>query len=187
MVVKDPEGKVIYDSGYKPAHSWVIQFLEVLGAIHSRPGFISITQVNGSEDYVYQRFGDGMRVLQLGAGVNNSDYGIVVGDGDTPPTNTDFCLEAQILEGSGAGQLTHGVMGIAAPAVVLGNVDLVTNRVFTNNSGTTITVEEVGVYYRYYQDGDEHPFLAIRDVLSPTVDIPDKCSLTVYYTWRTTV
>ena len=110
-----------------------------------------------------------------------------MGTGDTAADNTDIALEAQIAEGAGAGQLTHGAQAIEAVAVVGSNVDLELKRSFTNNSGDTITVKEAGIYCRSIQNGTYGYHMLVRDVLGASVEIPDKCSLAVYYTMRTTV
>ncbi|GAI61618.1 unnamed protein product, partial [marine sediment metagenome] len=56
---------------------------------------------------------------------------------------------------------------------------------FPNNTGSTITIKEAGIYI--FSGGLSY-FCIIRDVLgAPGVTVPDKCALTVYYTLRTTV
>jgi len=185
-VVRDPDGKIITDTGRKPARSFVIQFLEfVYGMID--PSNVSATDLAGAETLFYKTGTPVFALLQIEAVVNDSDYGVVVGTGDTAATNTDYKLETQLTEGVGLGNITHGAQVVGTAAVVGANVDLVLTRAFTNNTGSTITVKEAGIYTEY--SGVTGPFYhcIVRDVLPGSVDVPDKCSLTVIYTVRTTV
>lgn len=185
LVVTDKDGKVISDSGEKEAHSYLIQFLEFICAMFDSV-ITSATNTDGAESTIYTQTGELPDFFFTNAGINNDAYGIIVGTnaGSTPEDNTNFKLDTKIAEGSGAGQLTHNATTLDAPAVVGTNVDCVIKRSFTNNSGSTITVKETGVRVRYNPTGKHH--LIMRDIVSDT-PIPDLCSLSVYYTMRTTV
>jgi len=182
-VVRDPDGKIISDTGHKPSRSFVIQFLEFIYSMGMGTDR-KATDVDGAEDWFYTSGGTSMNLLDIDAAVNEDDIGIVVGTGDTAETNTDYKLETQLTEGITAGKITHGAMDIGTAAVVGANVDEVLKRAFTNLTGDTITVKEAGLYCT---STDMRWHCLIRDVLGTTVDVPDKCSLTVTYTWRTTV
>lgn len=188
-VVQDPDGKIITDTGRKPARSFVIQLLEWLH-FQFKDGTTTetATATDGTEDTIY--YGDGTFGTQgnhgrIDALVNIDDYGIVVGTGDTAETNTDYKLDTQLTEGVGAGNITHGEQVIEAVAEVGANVDLEVKRSFVNNTGSTITIKEAGLYMKSGRFAAY--FCIIRDVLPASVDVPDKCALTVYYTLRTTV
>lgn len=184
-VVKEPGGKVISDTGQKPAKSFVIQFLEFIYGIAKAVGNVTATDVNGAEENLYFATGLANIHLRIDAPVNNSDYGIVIGTGDTGETNTNYKLETQLTEGVGAGNITHGAMDKVATAEVGANVDLELKRSFINNTGSAILVKEAGIYTKFVSTLKYH--CIIRDVLPAPVNVPDKCSLTVYYTLRTTV
>ena len=183
-VVKDPEGKILSDTGKKPSKSLVIQFLEFIYAMFNFDADLSATATDGTEDKIYDGDVDCEYHLRVDAALNVALYGIVVGTGTTPETNTDYKLETQITEGTGAGQLTHGTTTIADAAVVGANVDLEVTRTFTNGSGNTITVTEAGIYTK---QGAGFYHCIIRDVLGAGIDVTNKCSLSVIYTLRTTV
>jgi len=185
-VVTDPDGKVISDTGNKKARSFLIQFLEYIGAMFDDPGTVDATATDGTEDMLYWPGQAGGVQFMADAGVNIGTHGLVVGTGDTAPTNTDYSLETKIAEGAGAGQLTHGVVVFTAAAVVGANVDMIIQRAFTNNSGSTITVKEAGIYTEMTVVGPYYHCI-VRDVLGVPVDVPNRCSLAVYYTFRTTV
>lgn len=182
-VVRDPDGKVISDTGRKPAKSFLIQFLEFVSGLFYYTSTLNATAVDGTEDPIYIPANDGDTHFRVDGGVHVGTHGIVVGTGETAPTNTDYKLETKIAEGTGAGQLTHNATTVETTEVVGANVDLLVVRAFTNGSGSTITVEEAGLYT--YSAGSYH--CIIRDILAGGVDVPDKCSLTIIYTLRTTV
>lgn len=187
MVVRDADGKILSDTGQKPSKSFVLQFLEFFYLLFTAPGgYTTRTDVTGNNRNFYRDVWQVHDHLRADAPINNSNYGIVVGTGDTAKDNEDHKLETQLTEGVGAGNITHGVMVITPTAIVGANVDLELTRAFTNNTGSLITVKEAGMYI-----GQIYPppyyFCIIRDVLVLSTDVPDKCSLTVYYTVRTTV
>lgn len=183
-VMKDPDGKIISDTGEKPSKSFLIQFLELIYAIFRFTGDLSATATDGTEDIMYDADKAVQLQLKADAGLNVDSHGIVAGTGDTAETNTDYALETQIAEGTGAGQLVHGRTTVGVAAVVGANVDLEVTRTFTNGSGDTITVKEAGIYIKGYATWYH---CLIRDVLPAEMDVHDKCSLSIIYTLRTTV
>lgn len=183
VVVRDPDGKVISDTGRKPAKSFLIQFLEFIHGLFSTISR-DATATDGTEDAIYSYLQECSENFRVDAPANNENYGIVVGTGFTAEDNEDHQLETQIAEGTGAGQLTHGTTTVNTAAVVGANVDLEVTRTFTNGSGNTITVKEAGMYTADYSP---HYHCIIRDVLGAEVGVPDKCGLSVTYTLRTTV
>lgn len=186
-VVRGPDGKIIRDTGVRPSRSFVIQFLEFIYALFDGPSSLKATDTSNSEQYMYVAAWPASDVFRIDAGINTSGYGPVVGTGDAAEANTDYKLETQLTEGTGAGKITHGAVLFVATAVVGANVDLVVKRAFTNNTGSTITVKEAGIYSKWEHAPNKYYHCIVRDVLGAGVDVPDKCSLTVIYTIRTTV
>lgn len=173
-VVKDPDGKILSDTGQKPSKSFVRNFLRTVYGIFEGVSHGSYVDNRGVDDQMHME-----------VGVGDDGQGIVVGTGTTPPTNTDSVLESQLTHGTGAGQITHAAGVISAPAIESGNVDMDVTRPFTNNTGTLIIVSEIGIYIA--RSDVVSKLLHIRDVPASSINVPDKCSLSVYYTWRTTV
>jgi len=186
-IVRDPDGNVISDTGRKPSRSFVIQFLEFIYIMFKAiADYSTRTDITGAENYYYRDAWQCVNHLRLDAEINNSLYGLVVGTGDTAETNTDYKLETQLTEGAGVGEITHGAMVIGTAGVAGANVDLVMNRAFTNNLGAAIVVKEAGMYVRQtYSPG--YSFCIVRDVFPGPVNVPDRCSLMIIYTMRTTV
>lgn len=185
MVVRDPDGKVIQDTGEKPSQSFVIQFLEYIYHLFNAPALGLATDKVNTEQKIYRGAEAMSNFFRVKAGVNVSMYGLVVGTGDTAEDNVDYKLATQLTEGATAGKITHGGTISVTTAVVGANVDLVLKRAFTNNTGSTITVKEAGMYVNNAWETKQH--CIVRDVLAASVEVLDKCSLTLYYTFRTTV
>jgi len=183
-VVRDPDGKVISDTGQKPARSFVIQFLEFLYFmfVDGNGGGREATTTGGAEENIYFTTNAYITLFRADAAINDNSKGVVLGTGEAAVTNEDYNLGSKIGAGSGAGQFIYEAHDIGTAAVVGPNVDLVLKRSFINNSGSSITVKEAGVLTRY---GTAQQFLIIRDLL--TVPVPDMYGLTITYTLRTTV
>lgn len=110
---------------------------------------------------------------------NTKDYGIVIGTGSTAFHLDDFRLETYIAHGNTTGQLYHQAQ--VAPVVSwTGSPDYEGNilhkRVFNNNSGGSITVNEVGIVYYAASAGS---FLMSRDVLDTPVAVANGAQLTI--------
>jgi len=184
MVVKDSDGKVLSDTGQNPSKSFVIAFLNYVYCVMTslQPSVKDVTNTLRTQ---YGAGAASKYFFRCGTPANNSTWGIVLGTGDTAEDNEDYALETQLTQGVGVGNITHGAMIIGSSAVVGVNVDLELKRTFTNNTGSSIIVKEAGIYT--WNEANNYYFMIIRDVLSPSKTVPDKCSLTVYYTFRTTV
>lgn len=183
LVVTDPNGKVLTDTGQKPSKSFVIQWLEAIYYI-----FDGIEPTNtcilGTEERMVRTGVTLTSQCKTNAPINDDEYGIVAGTGDTAVDNEDYKLATQLTEGVGVGNITHGAM-VHETVVIDTYVSWEMKRPFTNNTGSLITVKEVGTYTKQANTSPYPSHCIIRDVLGTPVDVPDKCSLTAYYTWRT--
>ena len=184
----DPEGKLVKDSGLIPSHSYVIQFLELIGAIFDSPGLVEATDVDGAEGYIYRNAGTFANVGRVNAGAGDDTHGIVVGTnaGVTAEDNENYALDTKI-EHSGvgaAGKLNYQAVTLIAARVVGPNMDMEVTRAFLNETGNTITVKEIGIICKEVDFTKYH--LLLRDVVSDE-DVLDGYTLTVVYTLRTTV
>jgi len=178
ILVHDKNGKLLRKTRRRKSKSFVIGFLGTLWGQY-QSATVAVVDTGGLSRGV-DILTDG--AIQLGDGA--SLFGIVVGTGTTTPTNSDNKLATQITHGTGAGQLSHGSHSFTDPAVVGTNVDAVVSRAFYNGSGATITVREIGIYVR--ADTTWY-FCIIRDVLAAAVSVANTETLTVQYTFRTTV
>jgi len=185
-VIIGKDGKVRWKSGLTPSHSFVMQFLQHIEAAIEGAGK-SVKAIDGN-NYGIRPDGEGNTWGDCTSGAGEDDYGIVVGSGTSPASNTDYKLASKISHGTGAGQLLYNSMSeqYISTSEVSGNVDFVFWRTFTNDSGGNVTVNEIGVYaktiatiYRY--------FCLVRDKLGTSRTIADGETYQVTYTFRTTV
>lgn len=185
IIIHDPEGNLVKDTGKVKSHSYVIQFLELVEALFKGENKTA-TDTAGAENRIID-FDTNMQLQgRADAPVNDTTYGIVVGTnaGASPEDNEDYALDSKIADGAGAGQLQYQAMIFFAPAVDGANVDFDMTRAFANESGGTITVKEIGLICKE----SVHPYyhLLLRDVVADH-DVDNGFTLTVAYTLRTTV
>ncbi len=183
-IVRDPEGNIVTDTGQNPAHSFTIQFLKFIGAMLHGANDVTATDITNSATLLYKKTFNTIQQFNIGAVVNEDTYGIVVGTDNTAEDNLDYKLGAQIAEGTGVGELTHGEVTYTVAAEVGPNVDLRIVRTFTNATGLDVTVEEAGVYASHALTNYH---CIIRDVLPAPVVVPHRYSLSIIYTLRTTI
>jgi len=139
------------------------------------------------------------QIIDMNDGANDSTYGIVVGTGTTPPTPNDYVLENQIVNGTGSGQLVHSAHTINPQPQIIGSSTYLTttttptsgllpvsgnttswqvSRQFTNQSGASITVSEVGIYMKTLNGVT----MIVHDLLSSPVTVPNLSILQITYT-----
>lgn len=112
-------------------------------------------------------------------------YGIVIGTDNTVVDITDTKLVAQIMHGSGAGQMIHNAVATDT-IITISDPDATFDawRNFNNNSGASITVRETGMYCGFYAAGSFN-FCIVRDVPTQIV-VPDGGGCYVKYTAKIT-
>lgn len=183
-----PGGRLVYDTGLIPSHSYVIQFLELIRAWFGITDK-NATDVTGAESVLMDVTPDDSDTKgRVDPGVGNDTHGIVVGTnaGVTAEDNENYALDTKILHsGTGeANKLNYQAVTFIKAREVGANVDLDISRPFLNESGGTITVKEIGLICKNTTDTKYH--LLLRDVVSDE-DVEDGYTLTVVYTLRTTV
>ena len=112
-------------------------------------------------------------------------FGILVGTGTNAESFEDYALQTKIATGSAATELAYGLHEAHAETYTSGtktyDVDIV--RYFNNNSGGSITVNEIGLVTNGYAPGsDNDKFLVARDKLGTGVEVADTGQLKVTYT-----
>jgi hypothetical protein len=172
--VKD-KGKVIYSKKFE-SHSFVGQWLQLLYGMF---GQNSLSFLNNN----FPAESINVNALQMNAGSGNQNFGIQVGSGTTKSIN-DTGLATLIPNGNSAGQLAYGAMSFISPTINAstnqGNTSI--SRSFTNNSGGSVTVSEVGVVLRTYaSDRNSYFVFIIHDILSSPITLANGQVLTVTY------
>lgn len=185
--IRSKEGEVKYDSGLTPAHSWTREMIkQLISLLSDRNRTPSFNEIDGgtTDISVKSNWDTDWGVGSLNGGAGNDDQGIVIGyiaDDLWPDDYEDQHLAGLITHGTGSGQLSYGAQQWNAAAVVGDNVDWVLYRDFTNSSGATVTINEVGIYAEV--DYEDYACYA-RDILTD-LDIPNGDVLRVTYVYRT--
>jgi len=189
ITVRDKNGKVI-EHRREESKSLVKNFLLLLNAAF-RISTSSVVDTGGTAQnagarYYWSRWCNAAYGTVAGyggwsalAGEGDDTFGIVVGTGNTPVTADDYNLESKIAHGTDAGQLSYNETILYGPFVTGTAVVQVFRRQFTNNSGTDITVNEIGLIVK--TSGDNYLVMIIRDVIN-SLTIPDggKCMIRYY-------
>jgi len=117
-------------------------------------------------------------------GSGDASYGIQVGTGTAANSTSTYALASQIANGTGSGRLSYGSHSYTSWST--GMTSTTVTRSFSNGSGASITVSEVGLVWASNYNGP-YDFLMIRDVLSSSVTITNGGGTTFQYTISITV
>jgi len=168
-VIKDD--KCIYYRRYR-SRSFVANFINTVFANLSSQ---SITNVDTSGATYNPTYYESMNVTDSS---NDNNYGIQIGTGTTAPAITDYRLTQIILNGTSAGQMQYGAVSVMSTVInTTNNTGYFTiTRAFTNNSGGSITVSEVGLVAK-----GSHYILIIHDLLPTPITVPNGSSLSISY------
>jgi hypothetical protein len=191
--VRDKNGKLL-SKGRFPAKSWVgniIGFLSALLKGGTPTSAVSLYNIATRTDLVdtvntargfYIASGMGNTLFGAEGGVGDVGAGIVVGSGDTPVNLGQYALANLITHGTGSGQLSYGATTVEALTKDTAWYFRVI-RTFTNSSGGSVTVKEIGLYVRLWLRESPYYYSCMfaRDVLSAPVTVPNGSTLTVRY------
>lgn len=165
----------------------MIQFLELIESIN-RQIDKTATDVDGAESVLMDISDNCGTKGRADAGLGIDTHGIVVGTnaGATPENNENYALDTKILHTAvgSAGKLNYQAVTFVPARVVGLNIELDISRAYLNETGSTITVKEIGLICKNTADTKYH--LLLRDVVTDEA-VPDGNTLTVIYTLRTTV
>jgi hypothetical protein len=197
-VILEVNGREVYRG---PSKSFVANFAKVLLGILSAPGgtatgvggviaSITIKATDGSSQTVWTEwytggvYYGGGTPMAMGAGDNDSSFGVVVGSGTTPVSPDNYNLSSQIPHGTGTGQLDYDTHVVRSSySNTSSYIEIL--RSFTNRSGSNVIVNEVGLIARsFWEDSlvkQNIKYLIARDVLPGPILVPDSASLTVRY------
>jgi len=188
ITVKDKDGKIIKVHKQK-SHSFVANFLNILGnqfynIYNNNNAIYNVTNTSGSE-------GEMNYAMNMNDSSNDSTYGIIIGTGKTAPAPGDYEMESQITNGTGSGQMQYGSHTFN-PSSGTVNISSSTSsfqisRQFTNNSGSSITVSEVGIIINApFTNGTVVQVLIVHDLLSSPITVANLSVLQITYTFSVT-
>jgi hypothetical protein len=175
----DSSGRVTSCST-NPSHSYLIGFLQLLYTPLSQTS-VTFKDINGLTKTGSTRSTN----FQMDGAAGNTNLGIVAGTGTTAVAQTDYHLQTLIAQGSGSGQLSYGSETFTQAQTVGSTTSFTTSRTLANNSGASITINEIGIYAYFYSGGSCY-ICIIRDVLASGQTIESGHNLTITYTFATT-
>ena len=112
--------------------------------------------------------------------------GIQLGSGTTAPAIDNYKLETKIEHGATAGKLSYGTCDISEPATFGNSRQFSVSRTFTNNTASSITINEVGLICEARKDDAIDLDILIERSLLQFV-IAAAANKTVVYTIKVTV
>jgi hypothetical protein len=167
----DANGKKVRSLKKAKTNSYVRQMIDILASYMSNTG-LSKKDITGTTRTTYH--------LILNGGSGDASMGVVVGTGTTAVTISDYKLESIIANGTGSGQLQYGTTSFSEVAITGSTAKFTIARTFTNNSGASINVHEVGLYTK-----STYVYCLERTLLDFTIE--NGQSGTVTYTISVTV
>lgn len=198
LEVLDPSGEVLEKYKSK-SNSWVRNAYNVI-----TQQFLPCSSYQGSSTYgagsqagknlagttrrTAGLFAAPVTATMAGNAYNNaadSTVGILVGTSNTAESFDHYGLQAIIAHGSSTGQLMYAAMSEPTTTYDSGTKKWTGTaiRTFSNSSGATITVKEVGDARRVAIGAASGEIaLFSRDVLSTAIDVPSGSTLRVTYT-----
>ena len=202
LEVRDKDGKVIY-SHKQRSHSWVrnaynfmFTYLACKNPSDSTygAGLLSAKDTGGTVRYNTTKpfnHDSGYSLDSFSAYyisglltiVGEYRKGIVIGTGTNVEDFEDYILQTQIANGTGAGQMSYNQSVAHSVAYDAGTKTLTDTleRHFDNNSGGSITVNEVGIYCGWQVSTTLFQAMTVRDKLASGIAVPDAGILKVIY------
>jgi len=185
--IKDKNGNIIKRHKQK-SHSFVANFLLMINSMMTANG-LNLTDISGTITQpdlgtdCYLEFS--LNVSKVSGTLGN--MGIVIGTGTATPTPQDYKLGNQIANGTGSGQMEYSSIIITNPTVNGNTTSFQISQTYTNNSGASITVTEVGLQVYFYNSSPGPDYmLIIHDLLSSPITVPNGGVLGITYTISTT-
>ncbi len=192
--ITNPDGTVVKE-WTEPAHSLNYYFATLIWALWSASQ-AEMTDTGGTAIYVQGASGGTWSVT---APSGNSAYGIVIVSGasaGSTPSPTAYKLVAQIPAGINSGQIEYGATSVGSVSQSGQTTSFTISRSFTNVSGATLTVTEIGIIV--YVTGfamttvstasavSSDYFLIAYDIPSSAISVQNGQTLTITYTFSVT-
>jgi hypothetical protein len=195
IIVRDKDGKVIKrykQKSHSPTSNFIGMMLPLTYYNTTGSKWQMITSSNSTYNYYQSLTGN-----FFGIGYPNSNYStvggvinILVGNGLISNPYNAYYLASPIANGSGATQLVYGSITFPSGITISGSkAYFVISQSYTNSSGNTITITEVGIYISFSPNastitpGTTLNILTWYDVLSSAISISNGQSATIYYTF----
>jgi len=183
-VIRNKEGEILREIPWRRSHSFVKQFLDFIYCAFLDDIVINLRKTDGDLQGVSGPDLGSYTFLDLTGGINDDQVGIVIGRGDDAEWNQSYALSNRILDGSSLNQMEFGETTFGDTWVDGSSALWNVYRVFSNNSGATITIKEIALYCEA-NDITTYQFMIARDLL--TVVVADGENTTIEYRMQITV
>jgi len=183
VVVRDAEGRVKHIEE-APSKSFILNLLYWWWLCFNLNESDSISVVNTSGQQTTQTLSQPMGWTGITGGTAPPYSGVQVGSGTSAPSASSPYLESLIVSGTGSGQLSYGTNEVTSPSLSSNPGTIQDAKTFTNNSGATVTIGEIGLAIQANNGiSDVHmAALIIHDVLSSAVHVVSGGTVTITYT-----
>ena len=182
LIVRDNKGRVIKKRRFH-SRSYVIAMTDILAVQIQQVGVgLAITDTSGVSRAI------AMAAISFAslAAAGDATKGTVVGTGINAVAITDIALQTLITHGTGAGQLQYGIQTFQNPITAGATRKFSMTRTFINGSGSSITVQEAGLY-ALAGSGTTWSFCIARDRIAGGQAVLAGETLTVQYDIGVTV
>ena len=182
VTITDRYGRVVRRTRLRRSRSLLRQWIELLRVRLSQENQSGVTDIAGGVVTIIHASTSGMLI---NGGVGDANRGLVLGAGSGAVDISDNVLGSQVLNGSGPGQLSHAAVTFGGIVVDATSAQFTISRIFNNQSGGPIAINEVGIHAQNNRSGQvPHYFLIVRDLVSPGETVPAGGAATLVYTIR---
>jgi len=196
IVVRDSEGKVVKvhrQRSRSPTANFILFMLPITYFTNTNSS-VTIENTGGSTNSYRPGVSSSSAAIAYPNSANNYPTYLLmiqVGSGTQSNPYNAHSLASPIANGSGAGQLVYGQPSIPSNITVSGSSAYFTiSQAFNNNSGSTITITEVGIIVNIqavcaYASSQINfgSVLMWYDTLSSSISVANGGSVTIYYTF----
>ena len=180
--VKDASGRIKVPFRRRTARSFLTAYitwlyLKLIGATTQ-----SLTDTGGTPRNIHRN-----SIIDCNTASGTTTEGLVVGTGTNAVTINDSALQTKIAHGSTAGTLQYGASVVNLPSSDSTSTTLILTRPFSNASGGTITVREIGIYASMgdaENSTNNRQLCIVRDTV--TIALSNGDVLTLNYILKTT-
>jgi len=179
----DGNGRLLR-KGKRRANSFVGNIIALLWSLMTSKNALSNQYIGVSRTGIVDT-GNTARSLTIStranAGAGDHTFGICVGTGTTAVALDQYNLASPITHGTAAGQLLYGITTIES--LIKGTTEWLFRiiRSFSNSTDSTITVNEVGLFFFFmYSSSLSSQFMLARDLILG-LEIDPGATLTMRY------
>lgn len=178
--VRGADGRIRVPFQRRTSHSFLKAYAQWLYLKMGRALPVSVVDTSNTSRSVVT-----WSTLNTATAAGTATEGLVVGTGTNAVALADYQLQTRIVHGTSSGQLQYGASVVELPSSTSTDTTLIMTRPFSNASGGSITVKEIGIYSTMaYGSGSTTQFCTVRDLA--TIALANGDVLTLNYILKTT-